>query len=119
MLQKLLKNCIKSLIGIGLDLTHRLNLVFVVFYQIISAKLFFYNASYSVQILEKLDGNGRTARNALDASIISRKKQRDKTWMLKLRAVLVYGLYDRLGNEYKKEDTHVITDNKFPPLSRQ
>ena len=35
--------------------------------------------SYSVQILEKLERNDRIARNAFDASITSRRKQREKT----------------------------------------
>ena len=35
----------------------------------------------------KFTGNGRTARNALDASLIVRRKQREKKWMLKLRAI--------------------------------
>ena len=45
------------------------------------------NASHLVQILEKLKGNGRTTRNALDTSITSRRKQCEKTWMLKLKNI--------------------------------
>ena len=37
----------------------------------------FWSASYSVKILKSLEGNGRIARNALDAFITSRRKQRD------------------------------------------
>ena len=33
--------------------------------------------------------------------------------MLKLRAVYPYG---HLVDEYKKEDSHVLLGNKFPPL---
>ena len=36
-------------------------------------------------ILEKVKGNGKAARNALNASITSRGKQDEKTWMLKFR----------------------------------
>ena len=36
--------------------------------------------------------------------------------MLKLRAVYPYG---RLGDEYKKEDSHVLLGNKFPRLPRK
>ena len=39
--------------------------------------------------------------------------------MLKLRTVYPYGLNNRLEDEYKKYDTIVIVDNKFPTLSRK
>ena len=58
------------------------------------------NTSSSVQTLKKLEGNGRTARNALDASITSISKQSEKTWMVQLRTIYPYGLNDCLGNEY-------------------
>ena len=58
------------------------------------------NNTYSVQILEKLEGNGGTARNALGASIKSTRKQCKKTWMLKLRNIYQDGLNDRLGDKY-------------------
>ena len=41
------------------------------------------NASYLVQ-MGKAKGKGKTAKNTLDASITSRRKQHEKTWMLKL-----------------------------------
>ena len=43
------------------------------------------NATYLVQILEKLKESGSSARNALEASIIYSREQCEKTWMLKLR----------------------------------
>ena len=48
--------------------------------------------------LEVLEENGRIARNAFNASITSRRKQREKTWMLKLRTTHPYGLDDCLGD---------------------
>ena len=74
--------------------------------------------SFSVQILEKLEGNGRTARGALDASITSKRKERELYWMLKLRTVFPYGLNDRIGDEFKNENTHFAVGKRFPPLSR-
>ena len=75
------------------------------------------NTSSSVQTLKELKGNGRAARNALDASITFIRKQSEKTWMLKLRTIYPYGLNYCLGVEYKKENTHVLVYNKFsPPL---
>ena len=76
------------------------------------------NASYSAQLLEKLEGHGRTTNYALDISITSRRKQRERTWMLKLRTIYPYGLNDRLEDEYKKENTHVLVGNKFPHVPR-
>ena len=73
------------------------------------------NTSSSVQTLKELEGNDRAARNALDASITSIRKQSEKTWMLKLRTIYPYGLNYCLGDEYKKENTHVLVYNKFPP----
>ena len=48
--------------------------------------------------LEELEENGRIARNAFNASTTSRRKQREKTWMLKLRTTHPYGLDDCLGD---------------------
>ena len=39
--------------------------------------------------------------------------------MLKLRTVYLYGLDDYQGDECKKEDTHALVGNKFPPLLRK
>ena len=64
-------------------------------------------------MLEKLDGNGRTARGARDASITSKRKLREKEWMLKLRTVFSYGLNGWLGDDFSKEDTHVLVRSKF------
>ena len=68
-----------------------------------------------MQILEKLEENGKKAGNAFDASITSRRKQIEKTCMLKLRIVYLYGLNDGLGDEYKKDNAHMLVGNKFPP----
>ena len=76
-------------------------------------------SSYSVQILEKVEGNGRTARIVLVASTTSRGKHRYETWMLKVRTVYPYALNDCLGDEYEKKDNHVLEKSKFPPLPRK
>ena len=36
--------------------------------------------------------------------------------MLKLRNIYPYGLNDRLEDEYKKKNTHVLVGTKFPPV---
>ena len=76
------------------------------------------NADYVVQILEKLAGNGRTARGAIDPKQTAERKKRETEWMLKLRTVYPYGLNDRIGDEYKHTESHSLVGNKFPQLSR-
>ena len=50
------------------------------------------NASYSVQMLEKFDGNGRKARNNFNASITPGSRQHGEIWMPKVRTVYPYRL---------------------------
>lgn len=118
MLEKLFTNSIKGLTGIELDLTNLVNMVCCILSGTFR-KILWCNASYSVQILEQLYGNGRKARNSLDASITSRRKQFNKILALKLRTVFLYCLNDRIWDEYIKEDTHVLVSNIFPSLSRK
>ena len=78
------------------------------------------NATYNVQILEKLEGTGRTSRGALDASQTSKRKARELYWILKLRTAYPYGLNDRLGDEFTKCSANEgLIGKKFPPLSRK
>ena len=74
------------------------------------------DADYTVQIIEKLEGSGRTARNAIDPSETAKRRAREVSWMLKLRTVYPYGLNDRI-DEYQREQRKCIA-NKFPPLKR-
>ena len=77
-MEKVFRNWIKGLTGIELGLTNLVNMASATFYQIISAKV-----SLVMLLIQckywKLEGNGRTAKNSLDASITSRQKQREKT----------------------------------------
>ena len=52
----------------------------------------------------------------MDASIVSTRKQREKTRIIKLRTIYPCDLNDHLSDEYKREDTHTLVGNKFPPL---
>ena len=69
MLEILLRNSRKGLTSIKLHLTKLVNMVSVAFCQIISLNMY----------VEKLQGNGRTVRNALDASKRCTQKHRKKT----------------------------------------
>lgn len=77
------------------------------------------DAGFKVQLLEKLPGDGRSNRKAIDPSCTALRKERERFWMLKLRTVYPYGLNDRVGDEYKTENTHVAVATKFPSLSRK
>ena len=73
---------------------------------------------YTVQIIEKLPGNGRNARKALDPNVTAIRKSAELKWILKLRTVFPYGLNDRIGDEYKNDYSHNLVGNKFPSLKR-
>ena len=77
-MEKVFRNWIKGLTGIELGLTNLVNMASATFYQIISTKV-----SLVMLLIQckywKLEGNGKTAKNFLDASITSRQKQREKT----------------------------------------
>ena len=70
-------------------------------------------SSYTVNILEKLEGTGRTDRNAMDVTSKPVRKARERYWMIELRTAYPYGL---VGDEYKTANTHINVANKFPSL---
>ena len=59
------------------------------------------NAEYTVQIIEKQPGNGKTSRGAtdLDEAVHSRKRERE--WMIKLRTVYPHGLNKKVDKNVK------------------
>ena len=65
------------------------------------------NSTYKVQILEKLD----------DKEESNVRKQKEKDWMLRLRTVFPFGMNDRIGDEYKRQDVSISSN--FPSLSRR
>ena len=78
------------------------------------------DAKYMVQIVEKLDHTGRTERNVIDTSHNKSRSERELHWMLKLRTVYPYGLNDKVGTDWHKNQTEqVIIGSKFPKLDRQ
>jgi len=76
------------------------------------------NSDYTVQILEKIDGSGRTNRKAIDVSVSSYRKQRESFWMTTLRTVYPYGLNDRMADDYMKNQNSERIGKKFLPLKR-
>ena len=57
-------------------------------------------SEFSVRILEKLEGNGQTERNALDPTTTQIRRARESHWMLKMRTVFPFGLNEKVGSEY-------------------
>jgi len=75
-------------------------------------------ASYKVQIVEKLEGDGRTSRGSLDPSLTQIRKKKETTWITTLRTAYPYGLNDRIGDNLSRNDVTSV-GSKFPPLSRK
>lgn len=75
-------------------------------------------ASYSVKIIEKLEGSGRDDKGDVDPSVTVIRRKKETEWMLKLRTVYPYGLNDRIGDEYMAEKGNHTICTKFPPLKR-
>ena len=75
-------------------------------------------ATFSVNIIEKLNGDGREKNGKLDPSVTRNRRNKETNWMLKLRTVYPYGLNDRIGDEYMRDRNHDNVFAKFPPLMR-
>ena len=81
-------------------------------------------ASFSVNIIEKLPGDGRShsdtnnTKGKPDPAITRLRRKKETDWMLKLRTVYPYGLNDRVGDEYMQEKDCLNIFSKFPALSR-
>ena len=76
-------------------------------------------STYSVSIIEKLEGTGQTDRGSMDAKATPARKARELYWMHELRTIFPYGLNDRIGDEPKTPDTHVNVARRFRPLPRK
>ena len=63
------------------------------------------NAKYSVQIIEKWQGNGRTSQSAIDFGEAAIRRKRETEWMLKLRTVYPYGLNEKV--DFCEDDKNV------------
>ena len=75
-------------------------------------------ATYTVKIIEKLDGDGRDSNGVIDPSVTVIRRKRETEWMLKLRTVFPYGLNDRIGNEYMTDRGDALICHQFPSLKR-
>ena len=77
-------------------------------------------SDYSVHVIEKWEGDGRTPTEAVDWVLAKARRKKEDSWMLKLRTVWPYGLNDSLNevssNSIGDED---IVGKKFPPLPKK
>ena len=82
------------------------------------------NAKYSVQIIEKWQGNGRTSCGAIDLGETVLRRKRETEWILKLRTVYPYDLNEKVEiceddkNVMRYESDDVIAGKLFPSLPR-
>ena len=71
-----------------------------------------------MQVLEELEGKGRTERGRMGVLKKLFLEKREIFWMLQLRTVFPCGSNDRAGEKPKKQDTHALVGKSFSPLSR-
>ena len=76
-------------------------------------------STYSVCIIEKLDGTGQTDRGCMDTRFTAARKAQETYWMKELRTVYPYGLNDRVGDEPKTSNTHINVALRFKSLPRK
>ena len=62
--------------------------------------------SYAVNIIENLEGAGRTKRNTMDFAAKPIRKARETYSMHELRTIFPYGLSDRIGDKFKTDNKH-------------
>jgi len=79
---------------------------------------------YTIRILENLGGgfcgNGRVGpgkRDPQDGDSKRLRLSREKHWMLKLRTVYPFGMNEKVGDEWKLDESTPVS-TKFPKLSR-
>ena len=71
-----------------------------------------------MQILEKLVGSGRTARNAINVTITSSRRKREDYWMKTLQTIHPYGLNYRVGDDFMRDQATERIGYQFPTLKR-
>ena len=70
--------------------------------------------AFSVQILEKLPGDGYIENKTVDPEIRDQRLNREEYWMKTLRTIYPYGLNERA----KQNDDNTSVGKLYPPLPR-
>lgn len=73
-------------------------------------------SKFSVNIIEKLVGNGRDNTNRLDPAVTAERRQREKWWINELRTVYPYGLNIRVGSDDHTHENNILSYDKFNKL---
>ena len=72
-------------------------------------------SSFSVNIIEKLQGNGRNADGKINEEITKYRRNREHWWISELRTSYPYGLNIRVGNKLCNEESDSFgTHENFP-----
>ena len=79
---------------------------------------------FSVQIIEKWQGSGRTSHGAVNLGEAVLRRKRETEWMLKLRTLYPYGLNEKMDicedgknvKRFKSDDGIVMMDPSLPRL---
>ena len=77
-------------------------------------------SEFTIRILEKLEGNGRVGpkkTDPQDKNSVRIRLAREKHWMLKLRTVFPFGMNEKVGDEWKQNESTPVS-TKFPKLCR-
>ena len=77
------------------------------------------DSTYTVSIIEKLEGSGQTASGAMDPKYTPARKARELFWIKELRTAFPYGLNHRIGDEPVTEDSSIRVGTKFRALPRR
>ena len=77
------------------------------------------DSSYTVNIIKKLEGTGRTEKNTKDFAAKPLRKARGTYWMHELRTIFSYGLNGRIGDEFKTDNKHINVADKFSSFPRK
>ena len=77
------------------------------------------NASYIINIIEKLSGSGRDNNDIPILGVTVERQNKETKWMLTLQTIYTYGLNDREGDEYMTEKDSRIVGNKSIQTSRE
>ena len=77
------------------------------------------NATYTIQVIENLEGTGRTVDNKTDPEFTHARRSRETEWILALRTVYPYGLNEKVADsgDLNRSNDGII-GKKFPKLPR-
>ena len=76
-------------------------------------------SSYTVNIIEKLEGTGLTDRNTMYFAAKRILKVRKTYWMHELRTIFQHGLNDRKGDGFKTDNKHINVGAKSSSLPKR